>query len=99
MLAATTLEYKKLIANGLKNNGLVFTGYPVVGRHGKMQTSGSCLYSPRIDSSCAWDPRIKGLFFYDSTAIFSVTKFGDFIRDVKKLRDLKPEIFLWDRSL
>lgn len=94
-LAATTLGYKKLIANGLKNNGIIFTGYPVVGRQGKMQTSGSCLYSPtiRIDSSCAWDPRIKGLFFYESTAIFSVTKFGDFIRDVKKLRDIKPENF------
>ncbi|XP_022729242.1 L-gulonolactone oxidase 3-like isoform X1 [Durio zibethinus] len=95
ILAATTLAYKKQIANGLKNNGLIFTGYPVVGRQGKMQTSGSCLYSPtiRIDSSCPWDPRIKGLFFYESTAIFSVTKFGDFIRDVKKLRDLKPENF------
>ncbi|XVF48573.1 hypothetical protein PTKIN_Ptkin03bG0201400 [Pterospermum kingtungense] len=94
-LAATTLAYKKLIANGLKNNGQIFTGYPVVGRQGKMQTSGSCLYSPsiRIDSSCAWDPRIKGLFFYESTAIFSVNKFGDFIRDVKRLRDLKPENF------
>ncbi|OMO91065.1 hypothetical protein COLO4_18675 [Corchorus olitorius] len=94
-LAATTLGYKKLIANGLKNNGQIFTGYPVVGRQGKMQTSGSCLYSPamRIDSSCAWDPRIKGLFFYESTAIFSITKFGDFIKDVKKLRDINPNNF------
>ncbi|OMO61905.1 hypothetical protein CCACVL1_23166 [Corchorus capsularis] len=94
-LAATTLGYKKLIANGLKNNGQIFTGYPVVGRQGKMQTSGSCLYSPaiRIDSSCAWDPRIKGLFFYESTAIFSITKFGDFIKDVKKLRDINPDNF------
>ncbi|KAK8523375.1 hypothetical protein V6N13_113316 [Hibiscus sabdariffa] len=94
-LAATTLAFKKLIANGLKNNPMIFTGYPVVGRQGKMQTSGSCLYSPavRIDASCAWDPRIKGLFFYESTAIFPVPKFGDFIKDVKKLRDIKPENF------
>ncbi|MBA0673927.1 hypothetical protein Goari_015549 [Gossypium aridum] len=94
-LADTTLWYKKQIGNGLKNNGKIFTGYPVVGRQGKMQTSGSCLYSPktRIDASCAWDPRIKGLFFYESTAIFTATKFGDFIKDVKKLRDLKPENF------
>ncbi|MBA0731961.1 hypothetical protein Gogos_016079 [Gossypium gossypioides] len=94
-LADTTLWYKKQIGNGLKNNGQIFTGYPVVGRQGKMQTSGSCLYSPktRIDASCAWDPRIKGLFFYESTAIFAATKFGDFIKDVKKLRDLKPENF------
>ncbi|KAF2282615.1 hypothetical protein GH714_043738 [Hevea brasiliensis] len=65
------------------------------GSSGKMQTSGSCLYSPatRIDTSCAWDPRIKGLFFYETTAIFPASKFGDFIKDVKELRDLQPENF------
>ncbi|KAJ8773551.1 hypothetical protein K2173_005797 [Erythroxylum novogranatense] len=93
-LASTSLGFKKLIGNGLKNN-LIFTGYPVVGRQGKMQTSGSCLYSPsiRIDASCSWDPRIKGLFFYETTAIFPDSKFADFIRDVKKLRDIKPDNF------
>lgn len=91
--AAATLGVKKLIANGLKNNGLIFSGYPVVGYQGKMQTSGSCLYSTRTDTSCAWDPRIKGLFFYESTAIFPASKFGDFIRDVRKLRDLNSENF------
>ncbi|PQQ00511.1 L-gulonolactone oxidase 3 [Prunus yedoensis var. nudiflora] len=35
-----------------------------------MQTSGSCLYSTAADNSCAWDPRINGLFFYETTAIF-----------------------------
>ncbi|RHN77695.1 putative oxidoreductase [Medicago truncatula] len=58
-----------------------------------MLTSGSCLYSTRIDTSCEWDPRIKGLFFYESTSIFPASKFGDFIIDVKKLRDINPEIF------
>lgn len=93
-LASSCLAYKKLVANGLKNN-IIFTGYPVVGRQGKMQTSGSCLYSPpaRIDSSCSWDPRIKGLFFYESTAIFPASKFADFVLDVKSLRDLNPENF------
>ncbi|XP_057466640.1 L-gulonolactone oxidase 3 [Actinidia eriantha] len=93
VMASTFIGYKKLIANGLKNNQLIFTGYPVVGHQGKMQTSGSCLYSParRIDTSCAWDPRIKGLFFYETTAIFPAQKFRDFIRDVKRLRDLNPE--------
>lgn len=67
----------------------------MVGRQGKMQTSGSCLYSSsrRIDQACSWDPRIKGLFFYESTAIFPAAKFVDFLRDVKKLRDMKPENF------
>ncbi|KAK4274284.1 hypothetical protein QN277_017530 [Acacia crassicarpa] len=91
--AATTIAYKKLMKNGLKQNGVIFTSYPVVGYQGKMQTSGSCLYSTRIDTACAWDPRIKGLFFYESTAIFSASTFGDFVRDVKKLRDLNPQNF------
>ncbi|RHN77697.1 putative oxidoreductase [Medicago truncatula] len=93
LTASATLGYKKLTANGLKNNGLIFTGYPVIGYQGKMQTSGSCLYSTRIDTSCAWDPRIKGLSFYESTAIFPASKFGDFINDVKKLRDINPQNF------
>lgn len=94
LLAISFVGFKKLVANGLKNS-LIFTGYPVVGHQGKMQTSGSCLYSPeaRIDTSCAWDPRIDGLFFYETTAIFPASKFVDFIKDVKKLRDLKPENF------
>lgn len=93
-MASTFIGYKKLIANGLKNN-LIFTGYPVIGHQGKMQTSGSCMYSPSIDiaNSCAWDPRIDGLFFYESTAIFPADKFRDFVRDVKKLRDLNPDNF------
>ncbi|XP_030452520.1 L-gulonolactone oxidase 3-like [Syzygium oleosum] len=93
-LASTTVGYKKLIANGLRN-GLIFTGYPVIGCQGKMQTSGSCLYSPpsRTDLTCAWDPRIDGLFFYETTAIFPAQRFADFVRDVKKLRDMNPENF------
>ncbi|KAL1202224.1 L-gulonolactone oxidase 3 [Cardamine amara subsp. amara] len=91
--ADTTLAYKKLTGNGLKNNGLIFTKYPVIGSQGKIQTSGSCLYSSsiRIDVSCAWDPRYNSLFFYETTAIFAVSRFRDFLLDVKKLRDLKPE--------
>ncbi|KAK9101013.1 hypothetical protein Scep_024443 [Stephania cephalantha] len=94
-MAASVVAYKKLIANGLKNNNLIFTGYPIVGRQGRMQTSGSCLYTPqsRTLTTCAWDPRVKGLFFYETTAIFPASKFKDFILDVKKLRDLKPENF------
>ncbi|XP_019183724.1 PREDICTED: L-gulonolactone oxidase 3 [Ipomoea nil] len=96
MSASTFMAAKKLMANGLKNNGVLFTGYPVVGRQGKMQTSGSCLYTSPSDSltSCAWDPRINGLFFYETTAIIPAANFGDFIRDVKKLRDAaKPQSF------
>ncbi|MCL7024187.1 hypothetical protein MKW94_004435 [Papaver nudicaule] len=53
-----------IIANGLRNNDVNFTRYPVVGSQGRMQASGSCLYSPKLtQSTCVWDRRIKGLFF------------------------------------
>lgn len=94
-LASSFLVYKKLTANGLKTDGKYFLGYPVVGRQGRMQTSGSCLYSSESDKSvsCAWDPRIGGLSFFESTAIFSPTKFRQFVRDVKRLRDANPDNF------
>jgi L-gulonolactone oxidase len=94
IVAATSVGSKQLIANGLKN-GLIFTGYPVVGPQAKIQTSGSCLYSPTVDvtAACPWDPRIDGLFFYETTAIFPAPKFADFIRDVRKLRDQNPDNF------
>ncbi|KAK1266167.1 hypothetical protein QJS04_geneDACA002723 [Acorus gramineus] len=94
-MAALEMNVKNFVANGLKNNGLIFTGYPVVGHQGKMQTSGSCSHSPAINilSTCAWDPRIKGLRFYETTAIFRASSFGDFVRNVKVLRDIKPENF------
>ncbi|XP_074589233.1 L-gulonolactone oxidase 3-like [Curcuma longa] len=93
--ASGELAYKKTIANGLRSNNLLFTGYPVVGRHGRMQTSGSCQHSPASDpfSSCAWDPRIQGLFFYETTAFFSPQSFKSFILDVKRLRDMNPDNF------
>lgn len=89
-MAAAEGVAKRLVGNGLKNNGLLFTGYPVVGYQGKMQTSGSCARSSAADllSACGWDPRFHGLFFYESTAIFSPARFRDFILDVKRLRDL-----------
>ncbi|KAK4388849.1 L-gulonolactone oxidase 3 [Sesamum angolense] len=39
IMATSSIAYRKLIANGLKNSE-VFTGYPVIGHQGKMQTSG-----------------------------------------------------------
>ncbi|KAG0489333.1 hypothetical protein HPP92_008144 [Vanilla planifolia] len=94
-MASTVLAAKALVSNGLKNNNVIFTGYPVVGRQSRMQTSGSCLHSSARNpfSMCAWDSRIRGLFFYETTAMFSASKFRDFVLDVKKLRDLSPQRF------
>lgn len=93
--AKLIIDSKLGLANGLKNNGFMFTGYPVVGFQNRMQTSGSCYRSSRADllGTCPWDPRFKGLFFYETTAVFSLAKIKDFISDVKKLRDMEPNSF------
>ncbi|VAI44478.1 unnamed protein product [Triticum turgidum subsp. durum] len=93
-MATAEIAAKRLIGNGLRRkDGQPFTGYPVVGFQGKMQTSGSCARPPASSplTACAWDPRFKGLFFYESTAIFSPARFRSFVLDVKKLRDLNPD--------
>ncbi|GJM90886.1 hypothetical protein PR202_ga07209 [Eleusine coracana subsp. coracana] len=94
-MAASEIAAKRLVGNGLCNNdaaGLLplFTGYPVVGRQGRMQTSGSCARGSDdlLVGACGWDPRFRGLFFYESTAFFSPpARFRDFVLDVKRLRD------------
>ncbi|EAY75418.1 hypothetical protein OsI_03321 [Oryza sativa Indica Group] len=94
-MAAAEIAAKRLVGNGLRGaGGRLFTGYPVVGFQGRMQTSGSCARSPPTDtlSACPWDPRYKGLFFYESTAMFSpAARFRDFVLDVKRLRDVDPD--------
>ncbi|CAA6667373.1 unnamed protein product [Spirodela intermedia] len=88
---ATLLE----TGSGLKNNDgsiIDFTGYPVIGNQSDMQTSGSCLFSKddSLFTVCAWDPRISGLFYHQTTISIPVTEITSFIADVKKLRDLRP---------
>lgn len=97
IMASSFVEYKKTAGNGLKNKKLgILVSYPVIGKQSKMQTSGSCLYSSpsRKDVACPWDPTTKApLFFFESTAMLPARKLPDFIRDIRKLRDLNPLSF------
>ncbi|CAN4076484.1 unnamed protein product [Withania somnifera] len=71
---------------------LAFTGYPVVGLHNRVQASGTCLDSledARI-TSCPWDPRVKGLFFHQTTFSISLSKVKGFIEDVQRLVVIEP---------
>ncbi|KAK4418789.1 putative L-gulonolactone oxidase 6 [Sesamum alatum] len=78
---------------GLKNDGILFTGYPVIGYQNRIQASGSCLDSvedARI-TACPWDSRVKGLFFYQTTFSIGLSKVNKFIQDIQKLADLEPK--------
>nr|ABK24821.1 unknown [Picea sitchensis] len=77
---------------GLQNNDVLYLGYPVIGYQNNMQAAGSCLSSPEdeLRTACPWDPRIKGLFFFQSGLSISLSKIGQFLSDVRKLRDTIP---------
>ncbi|KAH7519415.1 hypothetical protein FEM48_Zijuj08G0033700 [Ziziphus jujuba var. spinosa] len=80
-------------AFGLTNNGVIFTGYPVIGYQHRLQASGSCLEGPedkRI-TACAWDPRVKGEFFHQTTFSIGLSSVKSFIQDVQRLVELQPK--------
>ncbi|CBI38702.3 unnamed protein product, partial [Vitis vinifera] len=71
----TTLALSRA-AYGLTNNGIIFTGYPVIGYHNRLQASGTCLDSiedARI-TACPWDPRVKGQFFHQTTFSIALSR-------------------------
>lgn len=93
--AKLTISILMTGAYGLTNNGILFTGYPVVGNHNRLQSSGSCLDSleDALLSACPWDHRVKGMFFHQTTFSIGLSKVKNFIQDVQKLRDLVPNAF------
>eukprot|EP00253_Pinus_taeda_P001060 PITA_01060 len=80
------------IGTGLENKDSLFLGYPVIGYQNKMQSAGSCLSSPEdgLETTCGWDPRIKGLFYFQNGFSVGLSKIQQFLFDIKKLRDLIP---------
>lgn len=82
-------------SNGFTNDGVAFTGYPVVGYQHRIQASGACLNGPDdgLLTACAWDPRIRGSFYYNSGFSVALSKAPAFVADMKRLRDLNPDLF------
>ncbi|XP_051187340.2 L-gulonolactone oxidase 2-like [Lolium perenne] len=82
-------------ALGFTNDGVSFTGYPVVGYQHRMQAAGTCIDGPEdgLLTSCIWDPRIRGSFNYNSGFSVAISKAPAFITDVQRIRDLNPDMF------
>nr|TKS02050.1 uncharacterized protein D5086_0000167310 [Populus alba] len=82
----------KNLAYGLTNNGILFTGYPIIGYHNRLQSSGTCLDSPEdaLITACPWDSRIKGEYFFQATFSISLSVVKSFIQDVQNLVKLEP---------
>ena len=73
--------------------GLIFTGYPIIGYHNRLQASGSCLDSiedARL-TACPWDPRVKGQFYHQTAFSIALSKVKIFIQEVQKLVALEPK--------
>jgi len=84
-------QYDRMMekGTGLKNDGFQFWGYPVIGYQNNMQSSGSCLRSEG-DTACPWDPRLVGVYLFQIGLSISLDKVGQFLADVKKVRDMNP---------
>uniref|UniRef100_A0A0D3GVR2 Uncharacterized protein n=1 Tax=Oryza barthii TaxID=65489 RepID=A0A0D3GVR2_9ORYZ len=80
-------------AYGFTNDGVFFTGWPVVGFQHRIQASGTCISSPEdgLLSSCTWDPRIRGPFLYNSGFSIALPRAAAFVADMMRLRDLNPD--------
>ncbi|KAG5100763.1 hypothetical protein AAZX31_16G018200 [Glycine max] len=91
----TTTNTLITAAYGLTNNGIIFTVYPVIGFQNRLQASGSCLDSLQDAkiTACAWDSRVKGEFFHQTTFSISLSVAKKFIEDVQKLVQLEPKGF------
>ncbi|KAF5743880.1 L-gulonolactone oxidase-like [Tripterygium wilfordii] len=91
--AKTIITTLTTSAFGFTNNGVLFTGYPVIGNQNRVQSSGSCLDSLEDlkTTACPWDPKVKGEFFHQTTFSISLSVVKNFIQDVQNLVALDPK--------
>ncbi|RAL38409.1 hypothetical protein DM860_002387 [Cuscuta australis] len=90
ILANISTFILKVATYGFTNNGVIFTGYPIIGSQNRLQSAGTCLDSLNdgLLTTCPWDPRIKGLFFHQTTFSISLSKVKGFVQEVQQLVNL-----------
>ncbi|CAL5006769.1 unnamed protein product [Urochloa decumbens] len=93
--AQRSAEALDRLGRGYTNDGVSFTGYPVVGYQHHMQASSACVDSPEdgVESACFWDPRLRGPSLYNPAFSVALSKAPSFLADVRRLRDLNPSAF------
>ncbi|XP_010512820.1 PREDICTED: LOW QUALITY PROTEIN: L-gulonolactone oxidase 5-like [Camelina sativa] len=92
--AATAISSALFSASyGLTNNGIIFTGYPVIGSQNRMMASGSCLdgLEDGLTTACPWDSRIKGVSFHQTCFSIPLSQVKTFINDIKSLIKIEPK--------
>ncbi|KAH9323142.1 hypothetical protein KI387_017781, partial [Taxus chinensis] len=89
--------------NGFVNDGVRFTGYPVIGYNHRMQSFGGCQgngtsnnlkYPKHLDKNdtiCLWDRRVHTNMNFDLELRVPMSRILNVIEDIKKLRDLNPQ--------
>ncbi|WCJ22496.1 D-arabinono-1 4-lactone oxidase family protein [Euphorbia peplus] len=79
-------------AFGLTNEDNIFTGYPVIGYHNKLQST-ACLDSieDELLTICPWDPRIMARHFHQTSLTIKMSHVKSFIQDVQQLVKLEPK--------
>ncbi|KAI4328973.1 hypothetical protein L6164_021283 [Bauhinia variegata] len=95
LTARSTTNTLLTSAYGLTNNGIIFTGYPVISFQNRVQASGTCLDSLKDAeiTACPWDSRVKGEFFHQTTFSIGLSVAKNFIQDVQQLVELEPKAF------
>uniref|UniRef100_M8BDL0 Uncharacterized protein n=1 Tax=Aegilops tauschii TaxID=37682 RepID=M8BDL0_AEGTA len=76
-------------------SGMVLRDLPVVGYQHRIQASGTCINSPEdgLNTSCPWDPRIRGSFSQNTDFSIALSKAPAFVAEMQRLRDLSPDTF------
>ncbi|XP_010496261.1 PREDICTED: probable L-gulonolactone oxidase 6 [Camelina sativa] len=85
--------YFNSLSYGLSNDGMNYSGYPVIGNHSDMMSSGGCLDSKEdaLATACPWDSRIHGQFFHQTTFTIPLRNVKAFISDIQSLVKIEPK--------